>query len=490
MDASWVLGQPDFETYDYSLDQNGGYVFLGSSTDGSRLFVADAAHRVLVYDISGGISNNMNASNVLGQADFTSAVTGTTASTFNFNDVSSVEYGDNKLFVSDGDNNRILVFDVSSITNGESAVNVLGQADFTTSTPGTTAGTLSGPSEMVYDSTNDRLFVVDRANVRVLVYDLSGGIVDGVNASNVLGQADFTSAATGTTAARFTSLTGVEYDPVNELLFVSEDNNNRILVFDVSSITNGESAVNVLGQADFVSSGTGTTASTFFYPGGLSYDSVNSRLFAADISNYRMLVFDVSSITNGESAVNVLGQADFVSSATSTGAAAFGEIGLNSYDSTNGYLFVSDYTYNRMLVFDLSTTPTPSQSSTGWNYIHPPLCSATFTPNTITKGESTTLSWNTTWPTDRENNYYTKVPGEGLYSQNVQSLTLQPQHTTEYTIAVFNLWGANFCEATITVLDENGEELTSNQNSYLTAGVSNAPFIKAVSHFFRSLFVK
>jgi hypothetical protein len=145
----------------------------------------------------------------------------------------------------------------------------------------------------------------------------------------------------------------------------------------------------------------------------------------------------------------------------------------------------------RLVVALSPGTSVPGQNSgSGWNYTHPPLCSATFSPNTITKGESTTLSWNTTWPTERENNYYTKVPGEGLYSQNVQSLTLQPQHTTEYTIAVFNLWGANFCQAQITVLDENGEEITSNKNSNLTASAISSGFFRPLISLFSKIFVR
>jgi hypothetical protein len=158
------------------------------------------------------------------------------------------------------------------------------------------------------------------------------------------------------------------------------------------------------------------------------------------------------------------------------------------YDAANNYLFVSDVQNSRLLVFDL--TPTASNSSSSFSYTQPPLCTASFTPDRLIQGESTTLSWNTTWPTDRESTYYTKVPGEGLYSQNVQSLTLQPQHTTEYTIAVFNLWGANFCTTTITVLDEEGNEVTTPQNSQLTASAASSNFFRPIVALFAKLFVR
>ena len=48
-------------------------------------------------------------------------------------------------------------------------------------------------------------------------------------------------------------------------------------------------------------------------PRGLIYDPAGNRLFVADFSNNRVMLFDVASITNGENAVNVLGQANFTS---------------------------------------------------------------------------------------------------------------------------------------------------------------------------------
>jgi hypothetical protein len=127
-------------------------------------------------------------------------------------------------------------------------------------------------------------------------------------------------------------------------------------------------------------------------------------------------------------------------------------------------------------------------SGGGLGFIQPPICEVSFYPDTVTLGEQTTLSWSVAWPGDKKNTHYVRVPREGLFSSRVSSVSVLPQHTTTYRLATFNLWGANFCEAQITVLDENGEELTSNQNSYLTAGVSNSPIVRAITNFFRSIF--
>ncbi|MFT5360258.1 MAG: hypothetical protein ACI88L_000750, partial [Candidatus Paceibacteria bacterium] len=157
------------------------------------------------------------------------------------------------------------------------------------------------------------------------------------------------------------------------------------------------------------------------------------------------------------------------------------------YDTTDDFLFVGSIVSLR--IFDLSIA-TAASSENGRGYIHPPLCTSTITPNTITAGEETTLSWNTTWPTENQNTYYSKVPGEGLFSSKVSSIQIKPKHTTTYRLATFNLWGANFCEATVEVLDTEGEEVTSERNSILTASAAGNSFFRPIISFFAGLFVR
>ena len=512
MDASWVLGTSALDAAVTSgaptQSETGGSEGVAYDSVRKRLFVIDRSNkRVLVFDVSGGITNGMNASYVIGQDDFISNVNTTTQS--GFQAPSGIAYSLDHLYVSDANSHRVLVFDVSGgITNGMNASYVLGQNDFTslTANRGISAaqGNMSVPGALAVSGNN--LFVSDTGNKRVQVFDIES-ITNGESSTYVIGQEDFSATVVTTTQDGIYSPWGLAVN--DQYLFLIDQDwsqvSTRILVFDVSGgITNGMDADYVLGQPDFtstVSDNSRVTASSFNQAWSLY--ATNETLYVGDSYNNRALIFDISGgIENEMDASYVLGQEDFVSNTANVNGEAGGGGGKGGgllpcascfaisgggiyYDDVNDYLYVGDVGNKRLMVWDLSPTVA---SSTGWSYITPPQCSATFSPNTITKGESTTLSWNTQWPTDRENSYYTKVPGEGLYSQNVQSLTLTPQHTTTYTLAIFNLWGANFCEAAITVLDENGEELTSNQNSYLTAGVSNAPFVKAISNFFKSLF--
>jgi hypothetical protein len=498
MDAAYVIGQTDFTSNTATLTQSG----LGAAFDvaydntNQLLYVVDNPglrnNRVLVYDLSGGITNGMNASYVLGQDDFISNATGTDRSSFN--GVSSVEVdsANGHVFVGDGGNNRILVFDVStSITNGMDASYVLGQSDFGSSGATLTQSGIYEANSM--EIVGDNLYVLDSNYRRALVFDVST-IVNGENATYVLGQPDFTTSTFTVTGANFTAPLGLGSGFLDgtPYLFVGESLTGRTLVFDISSLSNGMSASYVLGVADFTSMGNPLVMdqSSLALPYGSVLDD-NERLFMVDQMAQRIMVYDFSGgIENDMDASYVLGRPDFTQALpVGPTQSTITDPTQVDYDTTNDYLFAVDGRGRRVLVFDLSPTLS-SSSGSGWNYTHPPLCSAQFSPNTITKGESTTLSWNTTWPTERENNYYTKVPGEGLYSQNVQSLTLQPQHTTEYTIAVFNLWGANFCSATITVLDEEGDEVITPQNSQLTASAASSNFFRPIVALFAKLFVR
>ncbi len=495
MNASYVIGQPNFTAGETTTTQSGLNDVAGVAVDssGDRLFVSDnRGNRVLVYDYSGGITNGMNASYVLGQPDFISK-----GSVFpdppdpvaqgNLSGPSSLEYDSNNdyLYVVDGNNYRVLVYDVASITNGENAIYVLGQSNFTSNTATVTQSGLSSPTGLALSSDGNTLYVAEGSYGRIVVYDVST-IVNGENAINVLGALDFTSTVATTTQNDFSDLGDIYLD--GNTLYVADSQSNRVMTFDVTTITNGENAVNVLGQSDFTSYASSTTAGTMYFPYDAYVDSTNNRLFVTDSSNFRVTVFDVASITDGEDAVNVLGQADLTSNIPGLPATQsnFGYPLVLAYDTTDDYLIVGDSLSVR--IFDLST-PAPS-SSNGWSYIHPPTCQATFSPSSITKGESTTLSWNTTWPTDKQNTYYTKVPGEGLFSHKVSSIQMTPQHSQSITMFSFNLWGASPCTAEITVLDQNGLEVVSERNSHLTTGVSNSPFVKAISNFFRSIFTR
>ena len=211
------------------------------------------------------------------------------------------------LFIADTDNNRVFIFNLNEYNTLVDYVPdyVLGQPNFIATDPGTTQSTLNGPTGITYDATNHLLFVADTNNNRIMVFDVSS-INNGENAVNVLGQPDFTSSDSGDNQSSINNPYSLEYDPVQRLLFVADVNNNRIMIFNTASTTNGENAVNVLGQPDFTSSDSGATLSRLNNPNGIAYDSASHNLFVADIKNNRIMVFGVASVSNGEEAVNII----------------------------------------------------------------------------------------------------------------------------------------------------------------------------------------
>jgi DNA-binding beta-propeller fold protein YncE len=365
-----VLGQPNFYSNTSAASQVGMSTPYGLAYDssGNRLFVADSTNnRVTVYNVS-SITDGENAVNVLGQLNFTAASSATTQPGVNRPHGLAYDSSGNRLFVADNTNNRVTVYNVSSITDGQNAVNVLGQANFTVGTAANTQAGMNAPGGLAYDSSGNRLFVGGINNARVTVYDVSS-ITDGENAVNVLGQVNFTAFAAANTQAGMNGPYGLAYDSAGNRLFVALNLSNRVTVYDVSSITDGENAVNVLGQVNFTEFAAATTQAGMSGPRGLAYDSAGNRLIVVGGNNYRVTVYDVSSITDGENAVDLLGQNDnslidphpVFTKATAHDAP--NRLGLNgptavAIDASNHRLFVSDLSNSRVLVYNLNTDNT------------------------------------------------------------------------------------------------------------------------------------
>src|SRR5581483_175883 len=400
MNASYVLGQSNFTADAAATTQASMNLPMGLAYDSAngRLFVAETkasnffgggnglysdnqnyargSNRILVFNVaSGTIANGENASYVLGQANFTSS--GAAASQSGVNGPFALAYdsSNTRLFVADTFNNRVLVFNVATgtITNGENAANVLGQSSFTAKSAHITRAGMDGPDGLAYDSANTRLFVADSNNNRVTVYNVAtGSITNGENASNVLGQSSFTTAAAGTSQSALWNPGGIAYESVNNQLYVDDLFNNREIIFSTSSITNGENASDLLGQYTSTSSAAtvswtqsgpnnGPTALGMFGPQGMALDTVNHRFFIADSSNNRVLVYNLNTdnsfptSSGGHTAPNVLGQPNFSSTDyNTTQSGMYSPIGL-AFDSVNNRLFVDDETNERVLVFNTAT---------------------------------------------------------------------------------------------------------------------------------------
>lgn len=329
-----------------------------------RMFVGESGnHRVLVFNLD--VNNNLTdytADYVLGQANFSSNGSTTTQSGFNAPEAIEYDSASNTLYVADYGNNRIMIFDMASITNGENAVNVLGQANFTGSSGGTTSSTLSGPEAIAVDSTNRRLFVQDGGNNRVLVFDISA-VTNGEGAANVLGQANFTTATAGTTATTLSLPWGIDYDSASNTLYVGDNGNNRVVIYDVAAISNGEAAVKVIGQANLTSGGAATTINGLSGPSAVMYNANNKTLYVGEYTNHRVMVYDLDAVVNGEDAINVIGQTDYVTGNSAVSQSGFNNLYGLDLNADRNILHAAEYSNNRVLIFkliDITTTTLPA----------------------------------------------------------------------------------------------------------------------------------
>ena len=281
-----------------------------------------------------------------------------------------------RVFVSDGWGNRILVFDAhpDRMRNGPEAIAVLGQPNFTSITPATTAvginldtrvGTGITPTRprgtgLAYDPVHDRLFVSDGGNHRVLGFDVAPyRLRSGMPASVVLGQPDFTTRGSNSTLTGLYQPAALLYESKQHRLFVADGNNNRVLVFDArpDALTNGAEPTVVIGQPDFNTFGAGRSQKIIDGPDGLAYDYVNDRLFLSDHGSDRILLFDAhpARLDNGPDAQHVIGQPDF--DTRRLGPVRANELwdprGL-TFDSEHQRLYVSQGFASNIMIHDMA----------------------------------------------------------------------------------------------------------------------------------------
>lgn len=373
-----ILGQPNFTSTasGVSVNQFGTRAYgMVIDSNHDRLFVSDGRNnRVLVFDIT-NITNGEDAIYVIGQPDFTtSASTPITATRFNLPTGLSYDHTENRLFVGDFFNRRILVFSGASLTNGMAANYVLGQPTFTADAniSPSTSRYISGAWGLTYDENDKRLFASILNQNRIAVYSFTGGLTNYMAASWVLGQPTFADSTARTTQAGLSTPVIPDYDPDRKLLFVPEGRNNRVLIYNLSSgIQNYMSGSYVLGQSSFTTSATGTTASTMQYANAAKYDRDNQLLYVADADNNRVIQYDVSTIADGEDAIGVLGQTNGTFDGTNytesfTTGYPFdgnGAIGLRSpqgmaLDTVYHRLYIAEPANNRVLVHTLNTNNT------------------------------------------------------------------------------------------------------------------------------------
>ena len=310
--ANLVLGQPDFITLTPNTTTTGMTEPGDAVQDGAgNLYVADYGNcRVLQYKPP--FTNGMAANLVIGQPNFTTPTCNITQN--GLGGPSGLAFdGSGNLWVSDDNNSRILEY-VPPFATGMNASLVIGQANFTSGGFTTTATGLDGPNYTAFDHSGN-LWVADGDNSRVL--EFMPPFSTGMAASLVIGQVNFTTAVVNTTASTLGGYaTGIAFDRAGNL-WVGDTENSRVLQY-LPPFATGMSASLVIGQPDFVTAGANTTQNGLSGSFGLDFDS-RGNLAIADYGNNRTLAFKPP-FTTGQLAAGVLGQPDFVTNTATTTA--------------------------------------------------------------------------------------------------------------------------------------------------------------------------
>ncbi len=351
-DASLVIGQPNYQTQvqntsdtithgpSYSAISSKGMLAVAEQTGGSVK---------IWYKIPA--SNGQPADVEVGNPSFFVRNNGPTASYANYFDGVAWSPDGNKLIAASGSQNRVLIWNSIPVVNGQPADVVLGQPDFTSSGSGTSSTSLHYPCGVMV-SPGGKLLVAEYYNNRVLVWN-SIPSTNGTPADVVIGQADFTSNTPGSQPNQLNSPWGVNYSPDGKLL-IANANNNNVFVYDSIPVSNGESATVVIGHYQFGLSSLGVSDSTMYIPVAATV-TTDGKVAVAEFGNSRVLIFDSVPETNGAHANVVLGQPDFNSN-MAFATSGFSDINnlsrvYNVSTDLNGRLFVAGRDMNRVMVF-------------------------------------------------------------------------------------------------------------------------------------------
>jgi uncharacterized protein (TIGR03437 family) len=367
--ADVVIGQADF--FSASSNQGGAdatasslYVPWGLAFDANgSLYVADYGNgRILKYSPPFGASAQA-ASAVFGQRDFASRSIPRQATVSSLQGPVGVAVDDRgNVYAATALDNRVLVFP-STAAGGGGAQMVLGQSDFTTTTPNSgsypmaSPNGLAAPADVKVDAAGN-VVIADTGNHRVVRFPLGSR-----SANAVWGQTDFS--ANGPNQIKAGSINAaykmvIDYSQPPYALYVSDTNNNRVLVWrDSARFRSGDPADLVIGQPDMRtaaanvdSRGATPTRTSLSGPTGLAINPYSGTLYVADAGNHRVLRYPRPVDQAGRITPDaVIGQADFTSAAYAAVNASSMNTPSGLAFSRDGNLFVADTGNNRVLEF-------------------------------------------------------------------------------------------------------------------------------------------
>jgi hypothetical protein len=304
-----------------------------------------------------------NATSVLGQSTFTNGTQGGLG-LFSFANPNSVvvDPTTQKVFVADGNNNRILRFTSANalLTNGSAELVVFGN-----STGGCSPETLNYPEQI--DLLSDWLFVGDSSNFRVL--KLTGITTTNATITTVTTTFGQLNSSTCTYAGAAQTLNDINYPTGvaitnNGSLFASDGDGSAsvncfIRRFDSATNTTDYPTPNsLLGDGTCTASNASVSNGVYY----LYVDKTNGHLFAADYNFGRVSLFKTAHLRANASGVidTFFGQTNSTAyNVTCDNINLNGPYGVH-FDTAASVLIVSDQNTDRVVFFN-----NPLLASTG-----------------------------------------------------------------------------------------------------------------------------
>ena len=231
---------------------------------------------------------------------------------------------DGKLYVVDSGNHRVARWNGIPSDDGEPPTLVMGQDNLEENEANRQglvgSGSLFFPAG-IFSGDDQHVFVADKDNHRVLIWKKIP-FSDGWNADLSLGQigmderdanrGDFDNVQQDTLSFP----TGVFYDVENDKVFVVDQGNNRVLIWNRLPRDTGQPADVVIGQKDFVSrspnmgKGEGRASNeSMYFPRDIVVGKMG--MFVSDSGNNRVLYWKEIPTENGQPADMVFGQTNF-----------------------------------------------------------------------------------------------------------------------------------------------------------------------------------
>lgn len=380
--ACMVIGQGDFSM----SESNRGADDPGDNTlsepqyvakYGDMLFVSDRGnHRVVIWE-QFPEENGEPCSLVLGQEDFADCLENRGMSTTldemtsglgdesldgftiskaeedTLSQPAGLQVIDGKLYVVDSGNHRVLRWSGIPSEDGEAPSLVLGQDNLDDNDANRRgfvgSGSLFFPMG-IHSSDDQHIFVADKDNHRVLIWN-KVPFSDGWNADISLGQkgmderwpnqGEFDNVGQDT----LNFPTGVHFDAENEKVFVVDQGNNRILIWNKLPRETGVAADVVVGQKDFFSrepnAGKGFNRPCqegLYFPTDVTVGEMG--MFVSDTGNHRVLYWKEVPTENGTPPDLVIGQSSFTENKANRGV--YGEASACTLDDPFGLLLVEE----------------------------------------------------------------------------------------------------------------------------------------------------